>query len=169
MTVVNTRTLKVVATIPTGQRPAPDGVQRRQPFRVRPNGDEGTVSVVDVRSLRNDQRHSGRRPSPRRWPSRAGRSGLRHQPGRPATITGISATTHAVIARIDAEPGVEQDRFAPDGRLGFVVNRRRTRCAVIERRSIARAHGRRREGARPAGILDAASRTCGIATARSSV
>jgi YVTN family beta-propeller protein len=131
VTVVNTRTLKVAATIPTGNGPHDMAFSEDNRFAFVLNGDEGTVSVIDVRSLRNNKDIPVGAHASSMALSTLAEAVYVTNPTT-GSITVISAATHAVIARIAAEPGVEQVQFAPGGRLGFVVNRRTNTVAVID-------------------------------------
>jgi hypothetical protein len=48
------------------------------------------------------------------------------------TITAIGGTSHEVVARIGAAPGVGALRFAPGDRLGFAVNQRTNTVSVFD-------------------------------------
>ena len=85
------------------------------------NRDDGTVSVVDVASLAVVRTvATAADPVSIAW-SRVGRAAYVSHAAS-GRIVAVGGTGHQVTARIEAEPGLGQIRFAPDGRLAFVVN-----------------------------------------------
>jgi YVTN family beta-propeller protein len=121
VTVIDAKTLKAVARIPTGpgRHELSLGGDNRTAFVT--NRDAGTLSVIDVRKLsKTADVKTGRSAdavtiSPlSKFAYVADRTG-----GRVAVVDPSEA---AVIAHIDAAPGVSAVRFAPGGRYGFVPN-----------------------------------------------
>jgi YVTN family beta-propeller protein len=129
--VLSTQTLKVVARIPTGNGAHDIAFSDDSRLAFVMNADEETVSIIDVRSLRKTRDiRVGARPSSIAFSKLAQALYVTSQEA--GTITAISAGAQEVIARIAAEPGLGQLRFAPGDRLGFAVNHRRNTVAVVD-------------------------------------
>jgi YVTN family beta-propeller protein len=129
--VLSTQTLKIVARIPTGNGTHDIAFSDDNRLAFVMNADEGTVSVIDVRSLRKTRDISvGARASSIAFSKLAQAFYVTSQEA--GTITAVSAGTQEVIARIRAEPGLGQLRFAPGDRLGFAVNHRRNTVSVFD-------------------------------------
>ena len=79
------------------------------------------MSVIDVRKLEKIKDiKTGLNPTSIAHSSIAQMVYVAHQ--EDGTIAVIDEERHEVVTTIQAEPGLGQIRFAPDGRLGFVVN-----------------------------------------------
>src|SRR5262249_8983348 len=93
--------------------------------------DAGTVSVIDVRSLRRTKDIVlGSRIVSIAYSKLA--QALYVASEDVGTITAINGTTFEVMTRISAEPGLGQLRFAPGDRFGFVVNHRTNTVSVFD-------------------------------------
>lgn len=119
---VDTRTLQPVTHIPTGQGVhdlAFDGDDR---YLFVSNRDDGTVSVIDVGKLEKVRDIATAEEPFGLAHSEAGNAVyVSHR--KAGVVTAIDEDSLEVTARLEAKPGLEMIRFAPDGgRLGFVVN-----------------------------------------------
>ena len=94
------------------------------------NERDNTVSVIDTRSLQKEAD----------VPTGAGPKSVAFSPlakmayvaAGDGTVTVVDGTRRTVVTRIKAEPGISQIRFAPGGRLGFVVNPAKDVVHVID-------------------------------------
>lgn len=119
--VVDARSLRVLARIPTGAGRHEIAFDADSRFAFVTNSDAGTVSVIDVRTLtRVKEIPTGEQPVSIAWSALAGAAYVTH--ARSGTIVAIDGQRHEVTARMTARPGLGQIRFAPGGRLGFAVN-----------------------------------------------
>jgi len=119
---VDTETLQPVAHIPTGQGVHDlvfDGDDR---YLFVSNRDDGTVSVIDIGKLEKVRDVAlGEEPFSMAY-SPVGHA-VYVSDRKAGVVTVIDEDSLEVTARLEAEPGIEMIRFAPDrGRLGFVVN-----------------------------------------------
>jgi YVTN family beta-propeller protein len=95
------------------------------------NAGDGTVSIVDTRSLREIQRlPAGRRPSAVAVSPLARAAYVAS--GEDGAVTVVDGERDAVVATLAAEPGLGELRFAPGGRYGFLLNRERDLVHVID-------------------------------------
>jgi DNA-binding beta-propeller fold protein YncE len=131
VTVLDTRSLKVVARIPTGSGRHEIAFSDDSRFAFVMNADDGTVSVIDVRSLRKAKDVSIGAPVSSIAFSKLAQA-LYVSSAETGTITAIGGATHEIIARMSAKPGLGELRFAPGDRLGFAVNRRTNTVAVFD-------------------------------------
>ena len=81
---------------------------------------EGTLTVIDSRTLRGVASVSVGRPVSVAYSPLAGSVYVLDETA--GTITVVSSPSHEVVARIATEPGSSRIRFAPDNRYAFVVN-----------------------------------------------
>ena len=129
---VDTDTLEPVAHIPTGQGVHDLAFEGRDRYLFVSNRDDGTVSVIDI----------GRLEKVRDIPTAEEPYSLAHSEAGSAVyvshrkagvVTAIDVESLEVVARLEAEPGLEMIRFAPDGgRLGFVVNPKEDVLHIID-------------------------------------
>jgi YVTN family beta-propeller protein len=119
--VLKTATLEVAARIRTGTGRHDIAFSDDSGFAFVTNGEQNTVSVIDVRTLlkRGDVK-TGKTPVSIDF-STAGRLAYVTHSGD-GTIAVVSGEEARVVRRLQAEPGLGQIRFSPRGRLGFVVN-----------------------------------------------
>lgn len=121
VTVIDTEGPSVVRSIPTGRGHHEIAFSPDDRFAFVTNQGDGTLSVVDIRTLeRIKQIDIGSRPVSIAY-SPAGRAAyvVNQADG---TIAAVDGERLEVIARIQAEPGLGQIKMAPGGRLAFVVN-----------------------------------------------
>ena len=81
---------------------------------------QGTVSIIDVRTLQKvaDLKIGGQTVSL----AFSGLSKMFYAASDDGRISVIDASRRLIVARIEAEAGLSQIRFAPGGRVGFAVN-----------------------------------------------
>ncbi|HYG64139.1 MAG TPA: cytochrome D1, partial [Thermoanaerobaculia bacterium] len=92
---------------------------------------DGTVSVVDVARLAKVRDVAvGSRPTSIAW-SIAARAAYSVQTGS-GTIAAVRADAAEPAARIQADPGLGRVRFAPGGRLGFVVHTEKKLVHIVD-------------------------------------
>jgi len=119
--VVSPREMKTVARFLTGNGRHEIAFSDDSRFAFITNHDDGTVSVIDVRRLiKKTDVPIGSRPVSIAFSKLAQAVYVSSDDG--GTITAISSPKHKVIARMKAEPGLGQIKFAPGDRLGFVLN-----------------------------------------------
>ncbi len=119
--VVSLREMKTIARVPTGNGRHEIAFSDDSRFAFVTNQDDGTVSVIDVRKLAKTRDVPiGSKPASIAFSKLAQAVYVSSSDG--GTVTAISSTKHEVIARMKAEPGLGQIKFAPGDRLGFVVN-----------------------------------------------
>lgn len=81
---------------------------------------DGTVSIIDVRALQKiAEVKTGEQPASLAF---SALSKMFYAASANGQISVIDANRQQVVARIQAEAGLSQIRFAPGGRIGFVVN-----------------------------------------------
>ncbi len=123
VTVIDTEGLTVVKDLPTGTGHHEIALSDDNRYAFVTNEEAGTLSVIDIRTLRKikDVR-TGRRPVSIAFSAISQAVYVVHQAD--GTIVAVDVKRHEVIARMQAEPGLGQIKFAPGGgwRLGFVVN-----------------------------------------------
>lgn len=130
VSVVGTRQLREVTRIATGRgRHELVLVGERHAFVT--NSHDGTVSVVDVRTLtKTADVATGEGPAAIAYsPLSRAVYVTHHQAG---TIVAIDAERHEIVARMEAEPGLGPIRFAPGGRWGFALNPERNLLHVVD-------------------------------------
>lgn len=121
--VVAIDTVKLVsaATIPTGAGPHDLAVSGEDRSVFVSSRDAGTVSVIDVRTLSESRRVPVcKQPVSIAW-SEPAKAAFTACAGDGAIVS-ISSDPERALVRLQAEPGLAQIRFSPDGRLGFVPN-----------------------------------------------
>jgi YVTN family beta-propeller protein len=119
--VVSLREMKTIARIPTGKGQHEIAFSDDSRFAFVTNPDDGTVSVIDVRKLTKSRDVAlGSKPASIAFSKLA--QAVYVSSSDAGMVTVISSTKHQVIARMKAEPGLGQIKFAPGDRLGFVVN-----------------------------------------------
>ena len=117
---VDTSTLKVAASIPTGRGPHDLAVSGDSGRVFVANRDEGTLSVVDARTLRKVRDvATGLRPVSVTWSDLAGAAWVAHEGD--GAIVGVDPERTEVV-RLNGKPGLSRIRFAPKGRLVLAVN-----------------------------------------------
>lgn len=130
LTVIDTRSLKAVATIATGRAPhqlafSPDG---NRAFVT--NGADGTVSIIET-STPKKIGDVATGPSPAGIASST-LSAATYVVDSDGSIAVIEANATSVTRRIEAKPGLSSIAFAPGGRWGFITNPKENVVHVID-------------------------------------
>ncbi len=139
VTVIETTTGKVVATIPTGAGKHDVAVSNDNRFAFVSNSESGTVSIIDIRKLEklNDVKVG---PEPVSMAvSELSKSVYVASQGDGA-ITVIEAQNHQVIAQMKTKPGARSIRFAPGGRYGFALNTKQNAVHIFDAASNRMLH-----------------------------
>jgi YVTN family beta-propeller protein len=128
--VVNTRTLAITGQITTGQGPHDLAFDGHSRFAFVTNADSRTVSIIDVRSLkRTAEVPTMGKPQSIAFSALAKLAYVACDDG---SVLAISGEGRRVSARINAEPGLAQVRFAPGERFAFVVNTAKNKLYIID-------------------------------------
>lgn len=131
VTVIDARKLEVVARIPTGRGShdlvlSPDS---RHAFVT--NEADGTVSVIDVARLAKVRDVAvGSRPTSIDW-SRAAGAAYSSQAGD-GSLVAVRHDSAEPAARLALSPGLGRVRFAPGGRLAFVVHPDKKQVLIVD-------------------------------------
>ena len=121
VTVIDARRLVKVADIPTGKGGHDLAFSDDNRFAFVTNEGEGTVSVIDVAKLAELRRVAvGAGPLSIAWSTQA-KAAYVAAGGAGAVVT-VNGTAAEPLARIEIGPGLGRIRFAPGGRLAFVVH-----------------------------------------------
>jgi YVTN family beta-propeller protein len=127
---IDTRSLRQVARIDTGRGSHDLAFSGDSRFVFVTNEAAGTVSVIDVATLsRLRDVETGGRPVSIAWSSQAQAAYVSSADGTLAAVDGKSPRP---LARIQGEPGLGRIRFAPGGRLAFVVNPDRDTVHIVD-------------------------------------
>jgi YVTN family beta-propeller protein len=118
---IATNGTKLVRLIATGKGTHEIAFDRDGSHVFVTNRDDGTVTMVDVRTLTKviDLR-TGKGPASIAYSSASQMLYVTHE--QEGTIAVLDPRALAVVGHMRAEPGLGQVRFAPGGRLGFAVN-----------------------------------------------
>jgi len=123
--------LKVAARIPTGSGAHELAFSDDQLLTFVTNRDEGTVSVINVRSLRQVKEiKTGRRPVSIAFSRLSQAAYVTDE--EDGTITVIDRARLETVATARAQPGLGPIRFAPGDRLGFVVNPKKNAVSILD-------------------------------------
>lgn len=122
VTVLNTATLEVAARIRTGLGHHDITFSDDNRFAFITNSRQDTVSIIDVRTLkkRGDVPTGGKTPVAIDFSTTAQVAYISHVGD--GSIAAVSAEEPRIVARLQADQGLGQIKFAPNGRHGFVVN-----------------------------------------------
>ncbi len=139
VTVIDADNASVSARIPTGKGHHEIAFSPESRYAFVSNRDEGTVSVVDIRTLAKvgDVRTGGR-PAHVAWSALAKELYVADEEG--GGIAVVDGERHEVVARIPGAPGVRRIRFTADGRFAFAVNARDNTVRVIDAATRRVAH-----------------------------
>jgi YVTN family beta-propeller protein len=130
---VDTRSLKVAARIPTGRGRHDLAVSDDNRFVFVTNRDAATVSVIDVAKLAKVRdAETGPAPASVAFSTQARAAYVTSEEGGTITVVPAPGKGAGQGARIAAETGLGAIRFAPGGRLAFVLNPQRNRLYVLD-------------------------------------
>jgi YVTN family beta-propeller protein len=129
---VDTRTLEPVAHIPTGRGVHDMVIGGQDRYLFVSNREDATVSVIDIGKLEKIRDiTTAQEPFGLAYSEVGGAVYVSHRAG--GVVTAIDEDSLEVTARLEAEPGLEMIRFAPDGdRLGYVVNPAKNLLHIID-------------------------------------
>lgn len=127
---VSLERMKTVARFSTGNGRHEMAFSDDSRFAFITNQEANTVSVIDVRKLiKKKDIPLESTPVSLAFSKLAQAVYVSSDSG---TITAISSPKHEVIARIKADPGLGQIRFAPGDRLGFVLNTAKNTVYILD-------------------------------------
>jgi YVTN family beta-propeller protein len=131
VSVIDTRTLRKVADIPTGRGAHDLAFSDDNRFAFVTNEADGTVSVIEVARLAEVRDVPvGARPTSVAWSTQARAAYVVSTgAGRISAVDAEKPEPRAVVA---AEPGIGRIRFAPGGRLGFVVHPEKNLVHILD-------------------------------------
>ena len=134
VTVVDARALKMVKDLPTGRGAHDLAVTGDSRFAFVTNEADGTVSVIDVAALAELRDvPTGARPTSIAWSSAAGAAYVVNTgDGTIAAVRPQGSQGEEPAARIQAQPGLGRIRFAPGGRLAFVVHPGKNEVHILD-------------------------------------
>ncbi|MEA2560030.1 MAG: hypothetical protein QOH06_1534 [Acidobacteriota bacterium] len=128
--VIDTVSLRQVARLDTGKGTHDLAFSDDSRFAFVSNEADGTVSVIDVAKLaRVRDVKAGSRPVSLAWSNLAGAVYVSSADG---TLSALDPKNAEPRARLTAEPGLGRIRFAPGGRLAFVVNTERDTVHILD-------------------------------------
>lgn len=120
VTVIDARKAEKVADVPAGKGSHDLVISDDSRFVFVTNAADGTVSVIDAGKLAKVRDVPvGKDPVSLAWSTQA-KAAYVVSP-TDGTIVAVSGTSEKPVARIVDKPGLGQIRFAPGGRLGFIV------------------------------------------------
>ncbi len=139
VTVIDTTTLKVAATIPTGAGQHDLVISNDNRFAFVSNRESGTVSVIDIRQLAKVKDVAvGAGPVSLSMSELSKALYVANETD--GTVTVIEEQGQQVIAQMKTKPGARSVRFAPGGRYGFVVNTRQSLVSIFDAASNRMLH-----------------------------
>jgi YVTN family beta-propeller protein len=125
---VDAASLAFSVHIPTGRGPHDLAIGKDRVFVT--NRDEGTVSVIDARTLRKvGDVATGLRPVSVTWSDLAASAWVAHEGD--GAIVAVDGEAKAAV-RLAGKPGLAQIQFAPGGRLALAVNPAEDEVQVID-------------------------------------
>jgi YVTN family beta-propeller protein len=128
---ISTSTYATAATIRTGAGVHDLAISDDSRYVLATNSEDGTVSVIDVRSLtKTADIASGRKPVSVTWSSRGRAAYVVNQ--EDGTIAAIDPRKPQPLARVPAGVGISRIRFEPKGRFGFVVNPSHNEVLILD-------------------------------------
>ena len=130
VTAIDTTKLERVAQINTGRGHHEMAFSDDGSRAFVTNERDDTVSIIDTRSLKKQADvPTGSGPGSVAFSPLAKMAYVSAADG---TVTVVDGARRDLVARIKAEPGLGQIRFAPDGRLGFLVNSSKDVVHIID-------------------------------------
>ena len=139
VTVIDTVTLKVAATIPTGAGQHDLVISNDNRFAFVSNRESGTVSIIDIRKLAKIKDvPTGAAPVSLSLSELS--KALYVASETDGTVTVIDVQGQQVIAQMTTKPGARSVRFAPGGRYGFVLNTKQSLVNIFDAASNRMLH-----------------------------
>jgi len=139
VTVIDTESAKQVGRVVTGLGHHEIAFSGDGQLAFVSNRDEGTVSVIEVATLRKTKDlKTGPLPISMAWSPLS--QSIYVADGKAGTIAVIDPSRLEVVARIPARPGLGPMRFSQDGRFGFVVNPAERSIFVVDASENRLAH-----------------------------
>jgi DNA-binding beta-propeller fold protein YncE len=131
VTVIDVELLRVVAHVDTGRGRHALAFDDDSTRAFVTNFESGTVSIIDVRSLRKVfECATGQRPVSVDGSAKSGWAYVAHEGD--GVVTAIDGQTGSVAARLTLAPGLGHLRIAPGGRYGLVLNSARKELSVFD-------------------------------------
>lgn len=119
--VINTASLEIAALIPTGAGAHDVAIDDDNRYAFVSNYDQSTITVIDIRTLQKKADiPTAAGPGFLAWSKASKVLYATHQTD--GSVSCIDVNRMSVRSRQPAAPGITRIRFAPDGRLGFIVN-----------------------------------------------
>ena len=136
---IDTTDFKVAARIPTGAGHHEIAMAAGGRYAFVTNRDAGTLSVIDVQRLAKVRDIAvGSRPAGLAASSLGGDVYVVSEGD--GALVAVNAERHAVVARLETQPGLAAVRFTPDGRWAFVLNRKDDVVHVVDAATTRIAH-----------------------------
>ena len=131
VTVVDARSLEVLASIQTGAGHHEIAFSEDNRHAFVSNRNSGTVSVIDVQKLEKiNDIETG--PMPISLAYSALSEALYVSDGAAGTVTVVDGGSHAIKQRINLEPGLGPLKFAPGERFAITINPSKNKVFVID-------------------------------------
>lgn len=128
---IDTVKLEPAAAIPVGAGPHDLAISGDDRYVFASGRDSGSVSVIDVRTLSEIRRvETCKQPVSIAWSEPAGAAFVACQGD--GAIVSVSSDPERPLVKLQAEPGLAQIRFSPDGRLGFVPNPKKNLVHIVD-------------------------------------
>ena len=122
---------RVVARIPTGRGQHEIAFSDDDRLAFVTNRDDGTVSIIDVRSLKKIKDiQTGHTPSSIAFSAKGKMAYVVDE--EDGIIAAVDGARLKIVARIQAEPGLGQIRFAPGGRFAFIPNPTKNAVHILD-------------------------------------
>jgi YVTN family beta-propeller protein len=127
---IDTATLKKAGGVTTGRGSHDLAFSDDSRFVFVTNEEDGTVSVIDTgRLARVRNLATGDRPVSIAWSPQARRA---YVAGANGTVTAFDGSSPKPLAKIETGAGLGRIRFAPGGRLGFVVQPAKNAVHILD-------------------------------------
>src|SRR4051812_43392434 len=131
VSVIDAAGLRKVKEIRTGRGGHDLAFSDDSRFAFVTNEEDGTVSVLDAaRLVKVRDVPTGDRPASIAWSAQAKRAYV--SGAEQGTVTAVNGTSPKVLTRIAIGPGLGQIRFAPGGRLAFVLQPAKNALHIVD-------------------------------------
>jgi YVTN family beta-propeller protein len=119
--VIASEGLRLAARIPTGRGHHEIAFSDDTRFAFVTNSEDGTASVIDVRTLKKIKDiQTGRKPVAVAFSRKAKLAYVANE--EDGTIVAVDGSRLKIVARVQGQTGLGQIKFAPDGRFAFIPN-----------------------------------------------